>query len=144
MKNHVMNTNDVSIIPELVPPHDPKFALLVEGALLANVDVYYAAVRPSDIVPFSSSFDPEAHPVGRRAVQDVINRWRNNEFAVIWLYDEGAHFITSDDYVVWAAVRRGQPDYVPAYLLGRPEGAPATDLQGPLTLQAVKKALGVE
>ena len=71
-----------------------------------------------------------------------MNRWRENDFSFVWLYPRDGRFVLSDDYVTWAAIKRGSPDVVPAWILGMPPNNLAQNVQGPMTLDAVKRALG--
>lgn|GEM_PF-3692089 len=45
--------------------------------------------------------------------------------------------MVSDDYISLFAALRGLPDYVPRYILGRPENPHIRDLQGPIRQQDV-------
>jgi hypothetical protein len=49
----------------------------------------------------------------------------------------------SDDYIVLFAALNGLPDYVPCWVLGKPEGDFAPDIQGPVASTDVAQLLGI-
>lgn len=140
---HRIPTRDIHTLPELTPPEDPMFVDLLEQALKGKGAVYFAAVSMSRVRPFSPTFDVEQHPIGRAAVDDIVRRWVAGQFTNSWVYQSGEEFVLSDDYVVLAAARRGQPDYMPCWVLGRPTGEGVKDVQGPISVDDLQRLLGL-
>lgn len=129
-------------LPGLIPRFDPVFDYLVESAASGRLDVWYAAIPRNAILPFDPEYAPRKHPVGEAAVREVMSRGKKGEFAKLWVYQRGQVFVMSDDYIVWEAAREGQPDYLPCWVLGRPEHSRVVDLQGPLDHPSVLQLLG--
>ena len=128
--------------PAFEPPHDEVLAYLCERAAVGGVPVFFASVPLGKVRPFSETFHPENHPKGRDIVEAIMANWRAGRFSYFWVYERGDSFIVSDDYFSLAAARRGQPDCLPCWILGQPVGDLA-DLQGPLVVADVRKALGL-
>jgi hypothetical protein len=137
-----MELREIKALAGLQPLFDPVFQHLLESALAGRVDVYFAAVPLASIQPFDPDYAPRRHPVGEAAVRDVVRSWRAGKVQPMWVYQKDQHFVMSDDYIVWEAVKEGQPDYVPCCILGRPDHPSITDLQGPLDQPSIRKALG--
>jgi hypothetical protein len=72
------------------------------------------------VVPFDPEYDPEAHPVGREAVMALMQEWEQGHITPVWVYPRAGKYVLSDDYIILAAARRGEPDYLPCYVVGRP------------------------
>ncbi|NUQ45060.1 MAG: hypothetical protein HUU22_03390 [Phycisphaerae bacterium] len=115
----------------------------MHGALTGEVPVYFAAVPLSLLRPFSPDYDVERHPVGRAAVEALMQECAAGRYARAWVYERDNAFIVADDYVILAAARRGQPDYVPCWVLGRPISADVVDVQGPIDPHSVRRLLGL-
>lgn len=84
-------------------------------------------------------YDPLANPVGRAAVDEAFKRAVAGQRSAVWVYEDARGFVLSDDYIPWAAVKRGQPDYVPCWVLGKPRHQEVKLMQGPVN---VREALG--
>ncbi len=57
-------------------------------------------------------------------------------------YPSDDKFIAPDDYFTFAACEHERLDFVPCYVLGTPDGDAVAHLQGPLTIEQIKKSLG--
>ncbi len=130
---------DATPHPDLTPMFDPTFDVLLELALAGELRVYFAAVPTALIRPFDTQLDVLASPVGRAAVEQVFRNGVEGRHQSVWLYEDASGFVLSDDYIVWAALQRGQPDYVPSWVLGKPRHKDVKDIQGPVN---VREALG--
>jgi hypothetical protein len=137
-----MDPFEIEALAGLRPLFDPVFRHLIERAVTGHVDVYFAAVPRALIRPFDSDYNPARHPVGRAAISEVHAKWRSGDFTAIWVYPRDNEFIMSDDYIVWEAVKEGKPDFVPCWILGKPDLLRVKDLQGPLDESGVTQALG--
>jgi hypothetical protein len=118
--------------PELTPPDDPQLIQLLQSALSGNIPVYFAAIPLRLIRPFSTTYDPRRHPVGRQLIADVQEQWEQQVFQQLIVYQQGDAFIMSDDYAVYYAALAGNPDYVPCWVLGECASPNAVDVQGPI------------
>jgi hypothetical protein len=141
-RHGTVNASDIETVGELRPPLDPVFDHLIEAALAGRVPVYFGAVPRAYIRPFDPSFAATKHPVSDAAISDVHVRWQRGELTPIWIYPTSNGFIMSDDYVVWEAIKKGEPDFVPCWILGPPNHPGVTNLRGPIDQSAVKRALG--
>ncbi len=61
----------------------------------------------------------------------MIEEWSNGQVQKLFVYQRGKWFVVSDDYIVLFAALNGLPDYVPCWVLGKPEGDLVRDVQGP-------------
>ena len=135
------NTGKLSINPQWVPPDDPVFQHLLQEAVDGRLPVYFAAVPLSRLRRHSPSFHPELTHGGSDVVSQIMARWHAGDFAKIWVYPAGQQFVVADDYFVLAAAEKGQPDFLPCWILGNvPEGY-AKDVQGPIPVDWVRKTL---
>lgn len=133
----------ISVNPAWKPPDDPLFVSLLERAIEDNVLVYFAAVPLARVVRYDPAFRPERTENGDAVVQAIMNDWRSGNFQKVWVYPSGDSFIVSDDYFTLAAAERGQPDFLPCWILGRPPEGTVQNLQGPISSTEVRKLLGV-
>ena len=142
-RKELMDVEEIHALAGLRPLYDPILGHLLEGAYHGSVDIYYAAIPLSVIRPFDPDYDPSKHPVGAAAIADVTARWRAGHFENVVVYQKGDVFILSDDYIIWEAAKRGQPDFLPCWVLGRPQHFLAVDVQGPLARGEVAKVIGL-
>jgi hypothetical protein len=105
--------------------------------------VYFAAIPPAHIRPFDPDYDPGRVPIGEAAITETMSRWRQGQFSKAWVYQKGDSFILSDDYIIWEAVKRGQPDFVPCWVIGKPTIPEVVDVQGPIRVQDIRQLLGL-
>ncbi len=59
----------------------------------------------------------------------------------MWVYPKGDLFVVADDYFALAAAERGQPDFVPCWVLGEIKNGKAEQVQGPIEKASVRKML---
>jgi hypothetical protein len=137
-----MDPNEIEALAGLRPLYDPVFNHLLEGAYNGSVAVYFAAVPLVLVRPFDPDYDPTKHPIGEAAVRELISRWSTGQFQNSWVYQKGQEFVLSDDYIVWEAAKRGLPDFLPCWILGKPTNAALRDVQGPIGSNEVAKLLG--
>lgn len=137
-----VSTREIKALDGLKPLEDKVFTYLLEQAVAGVIPVYYGAVPFIMIRPFDEGYRPEAHPVGKAAVDAIIQDWSEGKFQKVWVYPKGNHFILSDDYIVYAAAQQGQPDYLPCWILGKPEGPAVKDVQGPIAKNDLLRLLG--
>lgn len=129
---------------EWTPPIDPVFQYLLQEALFGNLPVYFAAVPLGRVLRFEPTFRPEGGPNGEMIVAAIMQNCREGQFKQLWVYPKGDTFIASDDYFTLAAAERGQPDFVPCWVLGIPSPAAAKDVQGPIEQKALRKMFGFD
>ena len=143
-KREIKHIPPASILvhPQMNPAADSHLLDLMEKAKNDSIAVYFGAVPLSAIVPFDKSYLPNTFPPFEAAIVAVTNDWRHGRFHYIWVYQAGHQFVMSDDYVTYAAALRGQPDYLPCWILGKPQHDAVKDVQGPLDASAVRRALG--
>jgi hypothetical protein len=137
-----MDSREIDALAGLRPLYDPVLSYLLEGAHKGSVDVYFAAVPLALIRPFDPDYDPTKHPVGEAAVRELMSQWSTGNFQQSWVYEKGQAFILSDDYIVWEAAKRGLPDFIPCWVLGRPTNSELRDVQGPIASQEISRLLG--
>jgi hypothetical protein len=135
-------TKDLQCHPELMPKRDDTFMQLAERALKGELPVYFAAVPLAQCVPFDLDYRPDRHPVGRQAIQSTAQEGARSNFTKMIVYPRGAWFVVADDYIPLFAALLGHPDYVPCWVLGKPEADYAVDIQGPIDTQGVRSILG--
>ena len=61
----------------------------------------------------------------------------------LFVYQRGKWFVVSDDYIVLFAALNGLPDYVPCWVLGKPDGDLVRDVQGTVASKDVAQLLGI-
>jgi hypothetical protein len=115
---------------------------LLQGAISGAVSVFFAAVPLALCVPFDLDYRPDLHPVGAKAISDATEAGSKGQFQNLFVYQRGKWFIVSDDYIILFAALNGLPDYVPCWVLGRPEGDLVRDVQGPIAPSEVTRLLG--
>jgi hypothetical protein len=135
-------TKDICSLPDLTPKHDERFSELLQGAVSGDVPVYFAAVPLAICVPFDPDYRPDLHPVGEQAISQMIEACRRGQFQKLSVYQRGKCFVVSDDYIPLFAALRGQPDYVPCWVLGKPDSGFVRDVQGPIAPGDIPKLLG--
>lgn len=132
---------EIEALAGLKPLRDDVFLYLLEQALAGSLPVYFAAAPPALIDPFDAGYEPERHPVGVAAVDACVRAALRGDFQNMWVYPKGNRFALSDDYIPWAATKRGRPDFVPCLVLGEPKTPGIVDVQGPLALDLVRRFL---
>lgn len=138
-----MPVDQLHVLPGLQPSHDPTFVDRLEAAMRGRLEVYFAAIPPSLIEPFDAVYAPRDHPIGEAAVRQTIEEWQAGHFHTVLVYQEGDHFVLSDDYIFWEAAKEGRPDFLPCWVLGKPEHTGIVDVQGPLAQLDVPRAVGL-
>jgi len=123
------------------PPDDPVYQYLLEEAVTGRVPIYFAAVPLALITPFAPDFHPEKSPEGEHIVQAVMTEWRAGNFRNLWVYPHEDHFIMADDYFTYVAALKGQPDFVPCWVLGYPALPGVKQVQGPIKVEDVRRLL---
>ena len=128
---------DPASLPTLTPQRDETFMQSPESALRGELPVYYAAVPLSACVPFDLDYRPDLHPAGAAAIEKATAACPSGKFEKLIVYQRGAWFIVSDDYIHVFAALQGLPDYVACKVLGKPEGNLVQGVQGPLAVEGV-------
>ncbi|MBV8807124.1 MAG: hypothetical protein JO033_00500, partial [Acidobacteriaceae bacterium] len=118
MRSTRIPVSEPRLIPDLAPKHDERLSELMQQALAGKVDVYFAAVP---LCPFDLDYRPDQHPMGLAAIRETGERWKNGQFQNMLAYERGAWFVISDDYIPLFAALPGMPDYVPCWILGKPQ-----------------------
>jgi hypothetical protein len=138
-----VRADDLRLLPGLAPVLDQRFLALADQALVGDLPVYFAAIPLSLIRPFDAAYDPAAHPVGEAAIRQVMAEWTAGSFTPAWVYPATGAYVVSDDYIVLDAARRGQPDFLPCWVLGEPTVPGPVDVQGPIAVRDVATQLGL-
>jgi len=136
-------TKQIHELSELTPKHDPTFMRLMRDALEGRLPVYFAAIPLGLCVPFDLDYRPDLHPIGRMAIQQEYERARQKTPHPMIVYARGAWFIVSDDYIALFAALRGSPEYVPCWVMGKPDSDYVRDIQGAVEAKAVRRMFGV-
>jgi hypothetical protein len=137
-----VKVSDIHLLPDFTPKHDERFSALLEGAVSGEVPVYFAAVPVAICVPFDLDYRPDLQPVGKQAIIQMIDDWGKGQFHNLSVYQRGKWFVVSDDYIQLFAALVGQPDYLPCWILGKPDSDLVRDVQGPMAPEDVPKLLG--
>lgn len=127
-----VKVSDIHSLPDLTPKHDDRFSALFKGAVSGEVPIYFAAVPLAICVPFDLDYRPDLHRLGGQVITQVFDAWSNGQFQSLIVYQRGKWFVVSDDYIPLFATLRGRPDYVPCWVLGKPDSDLVRDVQGPI------------
>ena len=139
-----MPLDEIHLLAGVTPKTDDVFRQLLQEALEAKLPVYFAAVPLARCVPFDLDYRPDRHPVGQQAIQEAFERGRKQTPPPMIVYPRGAWFVVSDHYIELFAALRGSPEYVPCWVLGKPETDFAQDVQGPIKPGDVRRVFGFD
>ncbi|MBM4033054.1 MAG: hypothetical protein FJ291_14905 [Planctomycetes bacterium] len=136
---------ELHVRPGLTPKTDERMIDLMKKALRGVVPVYFASIPLALCVPFDVDYRPDLDPVGAAAIAQVAAYARKGNWRVLVMivYPRGRWFVVSDDYIKLFAALSGQPEYVPCWVLGKPEGDLLQQVQGPIALETVSRILGL-
>lgn len=137
-------TRDIHPHPELSPKRDEVFVQLMKKAVDGEVPVYFAAIPLAHCIPADVDYRPDQHPVGKQAIQATAQEGAKGNFTKMIVYPRGAWFVVADDYIPLFAALLGNPDYVPCWVLGKPEADYARDIQGPIDAEGVREVFGLK
>jgi hypothetical protein len=137
-----VSVDEIDALLGLRPLRDDILGYLLQRALDGQVPVYFAAVLRTLIRPFDAEYDPAKHPVGAAAIEQAMAEWQAGMFPHVWVYPSEDAYVLSDDYIPWAAATRGQPDFLPCWVLGYPSVPGTVDIQGPVDPLKVRQLLG--
>ena len=129
--------------PALTPRDDPSLTHLMEQALRGNLPVYFAIVPIGLLVPFDIDYRPDLHPAGKQLIDRAFEDGQQGKHHYVIVYQRGIWFVTSDDYPYVFAYMRGRPDYVPCWVLGKPESDLVKDIQGPVDPNGLRAIFGI-
>jgi hypothetical protein len=135
--------SDIQSMPGLTPKRDDQFAALLQSAITGLVPVYLAAVPLALCIPYDPDYRPDLHEVGAEAISKLTGEGRQGQLQNLFVYQRGKWFVVSDDYIALFAALNGLPDYVPCWVLGKPEGDLVQDVQGPIAPSDVARLLGM-
>lgn len=138
-----VSVDELHLLPDLTPKDDEVFMRLLDDALKGRLPVYFAAIPLALCVPFDLDYRPDLHPIGKQAIQAAFERGPKGALPPLIVYPRGAWFVVSDDYISLFAALRGGPDFVPCWVVGKPDAEYARDIQGPIAVEELPKALGV-
>jgi len=122
-------------------PLDPTLQGLMQEAFEGRVPLYRAEVPLALCVPGDPDCRPDLHPAGIAAIRLTIENWRNKRFAYLLVYPRGVWFVVSDDYPQLFAYLSVQADYVPCWVLGKPDNPLVKNVQGPIRHDDVRRIL---
>lgn len=134
----------LGVIPGLVPKRDDTFVRLLTEAVGGRVPVYLASVPLILCVPFDVDYRPDLHPVGAAAIRAIMKEAKLGRAAAMIAYPRGMWFVIADDYIRLLAALRNRADYVMCWILGKPDNDRIRDVQGPVELEDVPRALGLK
>src|SRR5260370_30326963 len=119
MKIAKIKVSDLKIDSSLQPKSDPEWLRLADGALKAQVPVYFAAVPLILCVPFDLDYRPDVHPVGQQAIRAFVEMADRQEFQNLIVYPRGKWFMISDHYIELFAALEAKPDFLPCFIMGK-------------------------
>jgi hypothetical protein len=142
----MQSINPMDLSPEdsdnpYAPPKDPVFDVLFGLAINRDLQVYFAAIPLALIKPFDPGFRFLDTPSAQSIIGALIAEAQQGRFPHLWVYETGEGFVMSDDYPQYEACLRGQPDYVPCWVFGRPRHPAVIDVQGPVN---AREAAGLQ
>ena len=141
-KNEKVAVDKIRLDPLLTPKKDETWMTLAGRATNGRLPVYYAQIPFMLCVPFDLDYRPDLHPVGAEAIKRTLKAAQEGKFSYMIVYPRGKWFVVSDDYIFLFAALVGRPEYVPCWVLGKPENDLIKDVQGPLEVEEVKKIMG--
>jgi hypothetical protein len=137
----MIKPSELHNLPGLTPQRDERHMQLLEEAVAGTLRIFFAAVPLGLCVPFDLDYRPDKHPVGAAAIRDAFEQAKAGSFPKMFAYQRGAWFVISDDYIPLFAAMAGRPDYVPCWVLGKPDSELVKDVQGPIDPASVKTLL---
>lgn len=126
--------------PDWVPYRfDPTLYGLMEKAINGELNIYYSVIPFGIVMPFSRAAMESVryNSLWRGIVSCAMQEWRSGIFRPLLVYQRGYLFVSSDDYITYAACSYGAPGFVPCWVLGHPNHSLITDVQGPVNPQEV-------
>ena len=135
--------DSIHIDSELKPQMDEHLLELMDAAMAGNLPVFFGAVPISHVVPFDLDYRPDKHPIGAQAIDAFLEDWKQGRYRHLLVYPRGIWFVVSDHYISLFAALRGRVEYLPCWILGKPENAQIKDLQGPIAEADIPKILGM-
>jgi hypothetical protein len=138
----MVKLSDLKVNEEFAPKADPVFVHLLTEAVRGRQPVHFAIIAFKLLKRFDDDHRPELSVSGKNILEQVIETWPKGQTNPIWVYQSGDEFISSDDYFTFAAYEQKKVDQVSCFVFGTPEGKGVTDIQGPLTVEQIKKSLG--
>ena len=142
-KRDQIRTSSINIDLNLCPNKDSTFDRLFEQAMKGETPVYFGAVPLALCIPADPDYRPDMHNIGAQAIEIALNDAKRGNFHNLIVYPRGIWFVVSDDYIPLFASLRGLPDYVPCWILGKPNNELVKDLQGPISVTALPQAFGI-
>jgi hypothetical protein len=127
----------------LTPSEDKVLIYLLGQAINNRIPVYFAAVPLALIEPYDKNYNPATDPIGQQVINAVIHEWKQNIFKTVWVYPDGDKYILSDDYITYFAALEGKPDFLPCWILGKPDDTRIKDVQGPIDCKEIPSLLGL-
>jgi hypothetical protein len=145
MHEERVSPKDLVFLDDLRPKEDPKWNDLAMKAYGGGLPVYFAAVPLALCIPFDVDYRPDLHPLGKEAIAAVFEEARKGNYQVLCMvvYQRGAWFVVSDDYIKLFAALKGRPDYVRCVVMGKPESELLKDVEGPMSQEDALRALGL-
>ncbi len=141
-KKQTVDLRDLKVNEEFAPKADRVFNHLLFEAVKGRTPVHFAVIAFEHLKRFDATHRPELTVSGKHFVAQIVEAWPEGQPWPMWVYPSGDKFIASDDYFTFAACEQERLDYVPCYVLGTPDGEGVAHLQGPLTVEQIKKSLG--
>jgi len=129
--------------PDLTPKRDERMLVLMEQATRGELPLFFGAVPLGLILPFDLDYRPDLHPVGKQLIDLAFQEGSEGKLHHIIVYPRGLWFVSSDDYAYLLAAIRGRADYVPCWILGRPDNDLVKDVQGPIAVAEIPKFFGL-
>ena len=139
----MMDPHEIGYDPDLTPKHDETMIVLMEQAIKGELPLYSGKVPLGLIVPFDLDYRPDTHPIGKQMIDLAFKEGSEGKLYSIIVYPRGIWFVSSDDYPYLFAAIRGRPDYVPCWILGKPDSPFVKDLRGPIAVDEVPRAFGL-
>jgi len=133
--------DELHVNPDLTPKEDPTLTHLMQDAFEGRVPLFYAEVPLALCVPSDPDYRPDRHPAIEAAIRLAMENWQKQKPVSLLVYQRGVWFVVSDDYPALFAYLRGLPEYVPCWVLGKPDSPVVKNVQGPIPIEDARRIL---
>ena len=135
---------DIHVHSQMAPKIDERFIELMHSALDGKTPIYFGWIPLSLCIPNDPDYRADCHPVISQNVDALVDRFLKKQLSRMIAYPRGSWFVIGDDYPPLFAYIKTKAEYVPCWIMGKPEGEDVQDLQGPIRLEDVPGIFGLK